>query len=122
MAPRYELHFLSTLCHPNEDFTSPPPIPLRAALFDPHPSVSSLLNERVKDVTNSLCALLGISLLSTLVIHIRDSKPRLEALGPLEIVHQGPSHVAPDIHPIQCSRVRHCTDIAVEVLHSEIIR
>lgn len=80
-----------------------------------------LLNELVKERPNNLGALLREPLLPALIIHKRDSKPRLVSLSPLKVIHQTPRHVRTHIHAILLHRLRQRRDVAAEVLSAELV-
>lgn len=77
--------------------------------------------QTLKQRRQMLRTLLGISLLLIHVIHVAHTKPRLISIRPLKVVHQRPGKVTPDIHAIQRRRLRHGLDVAVVVLHSEVV-
>ena len=55
------------------------------------------LDQSLEKWPDDLSALLWVSLLTTLIIHICHSKPRLITLGPLKVVHDRPMEITADI-------------------------
>lgn len=80
-----------------------------------------LLDETVKEGLKALGALLGISLLVVLIVDKGDAETSLVALGPLEVVHEGPRHVALDVDTVLLVGIGHGLDVAVEVFDTEVV-
>lgn len=106
----------------------------------PFRSVLCLLNVLVEDIANGLGALLWVSLLATFIVDIRRTKSSDIPLSPFEVakeaamlasstriltgidlLHQTPGHVSPDVHVVVGVCIGHRTDIVPEIFRTELV-
>lgn len=80
-----------------------------------------LLHETTKDYLHLQCALFRCANLPVLIIHIAAPKPRLVALSPLEVVHEGPGHISLDLATVFRNSLRQSCGVISEVLGTERI-
>lgn len=66
-------------------------------------------------------AIFDVPLLVILVVYIGKSKASTVAISPLEVVHQRPGEVTPDINFIDDDRVNHCLDVTPIEVDAEVI-
>ena len=90
----------------------------------PHPLLRHhllLLNQRLKHGPHTLRALLREPLLPTLIIDKRDPKPRLIAFSPLEVIHQTPCQITPNIDTVFRNSLTQRINISPEILDSKVV-
>ena len=112
----FEYHINHPLSKPKRSIS----LPLQSCQTPIFPTISLLLNQLLKERFQNQRTLLGFSSLSPLIIHIRNSKSGLVALGPLKVIHQTPSQVAAHIGAL-LNRGRHGANVIAEIVGAESI-
>lgn len=80
-----------------------------------------LLEDLGKNILKLAGALLGGPLLAVFIVDEGDAETGFITLGPLEVVHEGPSHIALDVTSVLSDGLSQGVDVATEVVDAELV-